>query len=106
MKTQTKLKINPLWKAPFTWSCIALASDKEASEIIDNCKSDIEKVQKFMGGINLLDKIARVELESVKNCITQLQEIIVNCEIRLDKSERDESITAEVYTSTIAHRDR
>ena len=106
VKTQINVKINTLWKAPFTWACIALASDEEANEIIANCKLDIEKVQKFMGGINLLDKVARLELDSVKNCTTQLQEVIVSCERRLNKSKNDYAPSTEVYTTTLAHKGR
>jgi len=106
MKTQTNVKLNPFWKAPFPWVCIALASDKEATEIMANCKIDIEKVQKFMGGINLLDKIARLELDSVKNCTAQLQEMIVSCERKLDKSEKSKTSTVKVYTTTMAHEGR
>ena len=86
MKTKTNLSISHLWKAPFSWVCIELASDKDVKEILFNCKIDIQKVQNFMEGINLLDKEARCELASVLNCTTQLQEMIIHCNRRFDKS--------------------
>ena len=63
-------------------------------------------LQFFKNNISLFDKGAIGELLIVTNCTEQIKEMIINCERRLDKSEKTNTSTVEVYTSTIAHRDR
>lgn len=106
MKTQTNMKLSYTWRAPIPAVFIMLASDEECNQVISNCNRDFEILQEFMESINLLDKSAAGELLIVVNCTNQLKEMMINCERRLDKSEKDESINTEVYTSTIAHRNR
>lgn len=106
MKTQTNMKLSYTWRAPIPAVFIMLASDEECNQVISNCNRDFEILQEFMESINLLDLSAAGELLIVVNCTNQLKEMMIDCERRLDKSVKDNTTTVEVYTSTIAHRDR
>ena len=100
------MKLSITWRAPIPAAFIMLASDEECNQVISNCNRDFEILQEFMGSINLLDLSAISELRIITNCTDQLKEMMITCERRLDKSEKDNTTAMNVYTSTMAHKGR
>ena len=106
MKTDTNMKLSYVWRAPIPAVFMMLASDEECNKVINNCNKDFEILQEFMESINLLDLSAAGELLIVVNCTNQLKEMMINCERRLDKTERDYIPTTDVYTTSKANEGR
>lgn len=106
MKTEINMALSHTWRAPIPTPYIMLASDEECNQVISNCLDAFEDLQEFMSSIVLLDKTAIHDSIIVTNCTTQLKEMMINCERRLGKTERDYIPTTDVYTTSKANEGR